>query len=194
MQRFDEERVKSIPSFMKPPGRQMYVVWFWAALPQAKNTPKSQSFPLSHTTNLGFTMPRKCLNLKIGHVVPPFLGNHDKRYTLDVPVRCIYSTSSAFAALDAAGDVRCWGDCSSGGELDEQPQEVTHIFGNEAGQPGQVAERNAIGPKGQSQSEFFFWGGVGARRNWISFSIFSQYGSFIDFNCGWFSDTSRVNF
>ena len=99
-------------------------------------------------------------------------------------MRCIYSTSSAFAALDAAGDVRCWGDCSSGGELDEQPQEVTHIFGNEAGQPGQVAERNAIGPKGQSQSEFFFLGGVGARRNWISFSIFSQYGSFIDFNCG----------
>lgn len=109
-------------------------------------------------------MPRKCLNLKIGHVVPPFLGNHDKRYTLDVPVRCIYSTSSAFAALDAAGDVRCWGDCSSGGELDEQPQEVTHIFGNEAGQPGQVAERNAIGPKGQSQSEFFFWGGGGGSK------------------------------
>eukprot|EP00434_Breviolum_minutum_P009287 symbB.v1.2.008184.t1/scaffold450.1/size202773/3 len=53
------------------------------------------------------------------------------KYTLDVPVRCIYSTSSAFAALDTAGDVRCWGDCSSGGELDEQPQEVTHIFGNE---------------------------------------------------------------
>lgn len=164
MQRFDEERVKSIPSFMKPPGRKTYVVWFWAALPQAKNTPKSQSFPLNHTTNLEFTMPRKCLNLKIGHVVPPFLGNHDKRYTLDVPVRCIYSTSSAFAALDAAGDVRCWGDCSSGGELDEQPQEVTHIFGNEAGQPGQVAERNAIGPKGQSQSEFFFWGGGGGSK------------------------------
>lgn len=108
-------------------------------------------------------MPRKCLNLKIGHVVPPFFGNHDKRYTLDVPVRCIYSTSSAFAALDAAGDVRCWGDCSSGGELDEQPQEVKHIFGNEAGH-GQGCRKKCIGPKGQSQREFFFWGGGGSKK------------------------------
>ena len=115
-----------------------------------------------YTTNLGFTMPRKCLNLKIGHVILPFLCSHGKRYTLDVPVRCIYSTSSAFAALDVAGDVRCWGDCSSGGEVDEQPQEVTHIFGNEAGH-AQVAKRNGIGPKGQmgqSQSGDFCLGGM----------------------------------
>ena len=47
------------------------------------------------------------------------------------------------------------------------------------------AERNALDFLGQSQSDFFFLGGgVGGRRYWISFSIFSQYGSFIDFNCG----------
>jgi len=48
-------------------------------------------------------------------------------------VRHISSTSSAFAALDAAGTVRCWGDPSSGGEM---ATEATEIFGNEAGEPG----------------------------------------------------------
>lgn len=48
--------------------------------------------------------------------------------SLEVPVRHISSTSSAFAALDAAGTVRCWGDPSSGGEM---ATEAMEIFGNE---------------------------------------------------------------
>lgn len=47
-------------------------------------------------------------------------------------MRSISSTSSAFAALDVTGSVRCWGDASSGGEAEEM-HDVAEIFGNEAG-------------------------------------------------------------
>ena len=62
----------------------------------------------------------------------PMVSHGSPRCTLELPVRHIASTSSAFAALDAAGTVRCWGDQSCGGEMATEATEVAEIFGNEA--------------------------------------------------------------